>query len=499
MKHKILLNKFFQLFLILFLVFFTSSLFFYKKTSLHPDDHEYLFFTKVFSETNSLFFYNDSATVQQNPLINKVGKSVIKNEVYFNLPMRFYGTPIVLGFISKFFSYDLVERFAMPTVSVFVLLIFYFQSKGGLKKTILLLTSPFFLFMTANVDSTFLGILFYLASLFFIKKKDVFSYLISGFLLGLSFMVRPNILFLFTVNFYFLIKNFLEEKTFKPLLLFIFSFSIVLVYMMHMNSILYGNFYTLGYWYSESSDLNNISRAVKNIGGGFNFLVDNVSLIPKLFYYGLPFLFLLPFFIKRNRQNFIYFLLLLPYFLYITSKPFGGYGLAFDFESTISSPIRYLSPFFITIIYLLEFKKDVEKQKLFIVGIILNIYVVLFQPIMSYPAVYFEKNVLGYNLKQLVENELSKDDVLVTDYFLKWSNFDRYNIMSLKNDLNIEDIIELSKSGDVYLLPLNAKEKEFYLNNQSSFSLIREKEVSHYRGQDDLMVNKTFKLYRFNK
>ena len=499
MRHKIFSNKFFPLLIILLFAFLISSLFFYKKTSLHPDDHEYLFFTKVFSETNSLFFYNESAVLLQNQLINKVGKSVLKDGAYFNVPMRFYGTPIVLGYFSKIFTYDFVQKFAIPTVSVLVLLLFYFQDNNKFKKIIIVFTSPFFLFMTANVDSTFLGILFFLASLFFIKKKDAFSYFVSGFLLGISFMVRPNMLFLFTVNFYFLLENFLENKSFKPIFLFILAFFGVLAYMMHINSILYGNFYTLGYWYNESTDLNSVARAVKNIKGEFNFFVENLMLIPKLFYYTSPFLFLLPFFIKKNKKNLIYFLLLLPYFLYIISKPFSGYGSAFNFESTISSPIRYLSPFFIVLIFLLEFKNNMKRQKLFVMAIVFNIYLAIFQPMMSLPAVFYEKNVLGYELKQLVENELSKDDILISNYFLKWSDFDKYNIMNLTESLSIELIKDLSNEKEIYLLPLNLAEKEFYLNNESNFNLIKQKEISHYRGQNDLMVNKTFKLYKFKK
>lgn len=499
MKHKIISNKFFQLFLILLLVFLTSSSFFYKKTSLHPDDHEYLFFTKIFSETSSLFFYNELATSQKNSSINNVGKSTINDGVYFNIPMRFYGTPIILGFLSKIIGYEFIQRFIIPLTAVLVLLIFYLIDDKKIKKVILLLTSPFFLFMTANIDSTFLGILFYLSSLFFIKKKDSFSYLISGFLLGLSFMVRPNILFLFTVNFYFLVKNFLEDRNLKSIVLFISSSSVVLVYMMYMNSTLYGNFYTLGYWYSKSSDLNNLSSALNNIKGEFSFFIENIKLIPKLLYYSSPILFLLPFFIKKNKKNLIYFLLLLPYFLYIISKPFNGYGSAFNFESTISSPIRYLSPFFMVLIFLLELKKNGINKKLFFIGIVFNLHVSLFQPMLSLPAVFYEKNVFGYDVRKLVEDELSRDDILISDYFLKWSNFNEFNIIDLTKKSDISQIKKLSEEREIYILPISYFEKEFYLNNESNFQLVKEKRIKHYRGQKDLMTNKVFKLYKFKE
>lgn len=491
LNYMININIFKKIIILIYLSAFFVLIFsfFINGKALHPDDWEYMAYARYFSKNYTLIIPNHEADKTGLSYINTIGNNVLIENKNYSVPGRFYGQSVVLGVLIKVFNSEYILKLINPIMAVLSIMFFYLiRKKIGLKKNILFALffsiSPFFLYVSCFLDGHLMAIFFMLLSIFLYLKN---LYFLPGISIGMMVFIRPESIILIPAIILFL-YIYKKNITVLSCILILIGICLPLFLMFFINTRLYGNLFTFGYYSNVSENINNpLNVAIDNIFGKFNFFISNLSSVATLLIFGSPLLLIMPF-SSRNKYLLVFFVAII-FFLFTISKPFNGYGSEWELQTTISSPERYLSLFYTISLLVISLKKNRLNKILLIFLLIINVYIIFAQQVFPFTAIWSEKNIFAIKSSKLIDKNIKNRDFIITSNFIKWidpfnKNYTDSNsiIMGNNNDLNT-----LKQNYDnVYLIPFGLDDWILFdkLSNNGLIPLnkIDSINILHYRG-----------------
>ncbi|HLD27884.1 MAG TPA: glycosyltransferase family 39 protein [Patescibacteria group bacterium] len=495
-----------------------------------PDETANLYFSHLFSQSGRLAFTEPANQIAVD-LVAPRSMRVIGGQT---APAGFLGLPIIYGSLAKIAGAGAMPFFT-PLLAILALGFFYFLIKELFNEKIAFLSAAFaFIFpgwwyyaargMLPNV--AFLSF-FIIAFYFFIrllKQPKIFYYLLFGFFLALSLMVRtseivwtlPLLLILTLLNF----KKINWLRFGLSVLLFIICFFPVFYY----NFQIYGSPLSIGYGLTRDFSGQNLVQQGLNLSQkillpfGFNpglalknFYNYTAGIFPLwtlLFGLGLLISILYRKLIKPDKRKTFYLYLLLLIF-------FGGYLVIYygswSFHDhpdpaavTIgTSYIRYWLPLYLFSLPLLAivldfcFQKKKNLNRLLTVYIWLALFFTSYQLAVLDPSegiLQVQKNIAGYqSLAADVIKRTPENAVIIAERMDKVFWPARSVIYALNRDYDYVRIKELITNGwPVYWFSFTLTDESRNLINQNSyakFGLRAEKSVLDFNNQSLYPIN----------
>jgi len=514
------------------IIFFTGTSFYnytvqqedYVKW-LSPDETANYTFAKLYGQENTLtIFEKYNLTVN-----NLIAPRSFRSDNGWLKPVSFLGIILIYGKIASFFSYKLIPYltpiFASIGIIYFYLLIKNFFGRRNAYYSALLL-SVFPVYIYYSVRSMFHNVLFtvlIIAGLFHLSKAlsrsknkylSLINYSISGLFLGLATMTRTSeLIWLAPIVLIIFLSN-IKHLSLLKITLFLSTFFIALMPMLHYNQILYGSPLNGGYpemnqsvqnIYQASGDLavSSISANFANVKSNFQIISQNIfhfgfklkqSL--KVFYYYLPHMF--PWLFMFGSFGFILFFKKISkwkkkHYLFIINYVFLSIVLVFYYGSwqfhdnpdpnsfTIgNSYTRYWLPIYLgllpftsmTIIKLAKFFRN----KKIVLGLKITAFLLIASFSISFVIFSSEEGLATSRKNQINQrNELTKvlsltenNSVIITQYHDKLLFPERKIIVGLFNDKHlVKQYSILAMQVPVYYYNFTFPQKDIdYLNSK---------------------------------
>jgi len=238
-----------------------------------PDEMATYFTTTTFAETNSFSSPAQHADIAGN-LISPRSMMVWQGSL---VPVGFLGLPLIYGFVAKAIgAYSII--FLTPLLAVFGafflyrLLGLYFKEEIALLSGILLLILPAYSYyasfsMLSNVPQISLLIIgLYFLNLFLRDRKASWHPVISGLLVGMSLIIRPNeIIWIAPLVLFFI---FINRKLVSPVSVIRFSLFLFIPIIL----LGFAQYQTYGHWYSTGYSLPQADAASGNSFSVLNYL-----------------------------------------------------------------------------------------------------------------------------------------------------------------------------------------------------------------------------------
>jgi hypothetical protein len=238
------------LILLLFLFFCVYSTIIFKNGLIFnsPDENANYFFANLFNQTNS-FIYD---TQTNTDIVHPRSMTVIDNKI---VPQSFLGLPFIYGIIAKVFSSSIII-FLTPLFAVISIWFFYqiskkiFDTKVAFISSLLLLVHPAFIYYTSrSMFHNILFVTFFIVGLYFlvVKKISNLNIFLASLFISLALFVRTSEApWVFLILLILYILNF-KKIDFKKIIIFCFTGLFILIIILFLNQITYGDPLASGY------------------------------------------------------------------------------------------------------------------------------------------------------------------------------------------------------------------------------------------------------------